>query len=45
MFETLSTIVKNFIHKNEAMKNTDIVVIDMYCFTAHFWFFITTLLI
>jgi len=34
-FETLSTIVKNFVHKNEAMKHTDIVIINMYCFSLH----------
>jgi len=33
-FETLSTIVKNFTHKDNAMTNTDIVIINMYAFTA-----------
>ena len=28
-FETLTTVVKNFIHEDAAMENTDIVIIDM----------------
>jgi len=28
-FETLTTVVKNFIHEDAAMEKTDIVIIDM----------------